>query len=189
MEKQLITLFALAAVVFNGAARQPQRGYRGFLDWSNSLHHNKFTGAQNSTTNFYTGFSTSHGYQITPWIFTGLGFDFERCEKAGDSLWAAFVQGRTDLKFGKFTPFGDIRIGYSFSQGGGVYFSPTIGYRFNWGRKIGVNIGLGITLRSYTSDIYQIELDPESGYWGIGEKVGVSHDCDTFFSFRLGFDF
>lgn len=186
MKRQLITLLFLSALSFCAFARQPQKGYRGFIDWSNSLRREKWV---TSTTCFLTGFSTSHGYQINPWIFTGAGIDIEYDPNQNSTICAFFAQGRTDLKFGRFTPFGDIRIGYNASRGGGVYISPTIGYRLNWGRKAAINIAAGLTLQGYTADIHDIVSDPETGGWTIGGKIGTRHGLTPFFSFRLGFDF
>lgn len=79
MKKILIILTIMLATVSAGA-RQPGKGYRGFLDWSSSVRSGRFgfitidgsfeTYRDNT---FYTGFSTSHGYQINPIFFVGAG--------------------------------------------------------------------------------------------------------------------
>lgn len=43
-------------------------------------------------------------------------------------------------------PYLSVRLGANLSDHGGIYFSPMVGYRFNWGRKTALNFGLGITL-------------------------------------------
>lgn len=186
MKKQFIALMAIISIAFAAAGRQPQRGYRGFAEWSNSIREDTWIGGE-TTTSFYTGLSTSHGYQFNPWLFVGAGLDYEHCSRISSSILATFLQGRTDLVFGRFTPFGDVRIGYNMAQGGGIYFSPSIGYRFNWGRKAGVNLGIGLTLQGYSADIYEIGVSPD-GFW-IQDKIGTHHGSAAFFSFRLGFDF
>lgn len=188
MKKQIITFLALIALTFGATARQPESCYRGFIDWSNSLRSEK-NGWGHHDTEYYTGLSTSHGYQFKIPLFIGAGIDYEYCKKWDSHILAPFIQGRTDLKFGKFTPFGDVRIGYNLTNGGGIYFSPSIGYRFNWGRKAGLNIGVGMTLQGYSADVYDIAFDPGSGYWHLGNKLYTHHGCLGFFSFRLGFDF
>ena len=94
---------------------------------------------------------------------------------------------RTDQKFGKFTPFGDLRIGCHLTDGGGFYLSPSVGYRFNWGRKVGINIAAGISLRVRKYDLYEI-IENQYGYYEY-QKIGTTHHSTTFFSFRVGFDF
>lgn len=188
MKREIISLLAIATVTFTGIARQPQRGYRGFMDWSNSVRTEDGWGTGIRSTWYYSGFSTSHGYQINSRFFVGLGFDLEKCSKYSDNMAAVFLDGRTDLKFGKFTPFGDLRIGFSMTDGGGFYLSPTIGYRFNWGRKVGVNVGAGLTLKGLTYDQYDVVISPD-GYIINGNKVGKLHEYKAYFTFRIGFDF
>lgn len=194
MKKVFLPL--IAAVLFSPAAegRQPQRGYRGFIEWSNSMRSDKygywnpdFSISGRHETSFYTGVATSHGYQINQLFYVGAGLGLERCGKCDNWIAPLFIDGRVDLKFGRFTPFGDIRLGFNAAEGGGVYFSPTIGYRFNWGRKAGVNIGAGLTLAGYKSEIYSFSYEGPGSY--------ETHYIETknlnrlYFSFRLGFDF
>lgn len=187
MKRIIITFMALTAIASAAVARQPRVGYRGFIEWSNSLRSQENWYDNGSTTEFYTGFSTSHGYQFTPLLFVGGGLDYEHYSDLDSNILALFVQGRTDLKLGKYTPFGDLRLGYNFVAGGGVYFSPTVGYRFNWGRKMGINIGAGLTLLGYSNDIYDVSFDND-GYMMLN-KTGTVHDSVLFFSFRVGIDF
>lgn len=174
--------------------RQPNRGYRGFFEWSNSVRSDNF-GVFDIHGNlklerqgvFYTGFTTAHGYQINNMFFVGAGFGMERCTDFDSWIAPVFLQGRVDLKFGKFTPYGDLRLGANISQGSGVYFSPSIGYRFNWGRKTGVNIGVGLTLAGYMAEHYE-------GTWTAPDSyeiyyVATKHHVRPYFSFRLGVDF
>lgn len=94
--------------------------------------------------------------------------------------------------FGKLTPFADLRLGCNFVNGGGVYFSPSVGYRFNWGRKMGINVALGYTLHSYSTDIYRIvehDLENDQGSIYVFEKTGTYTGTSSYFSFRLGIDF
>lgn len=185
--KRLITFFMLVIMTVAAlSARQPEKGYRGFIDWSNSLGTVDIWYPGNTETTLYTGLSTSHGYQFNPWLFVGAGIGLERCGKIDSWLAPAYLQGRTDLQFGRFTPFGDIRLGYNLSQGGGLYFSPSIGYRFNWGRKMGINLGVGLTVQRYSYDIFESAF--VNGYQTY-VKVGTGHGTKAFFSFRVGIDF
>ena len=175
-------------------ARQPRSGYRGFFEWSSSVcteqmgHFDEdFNIFGVSETMFYTGFSTSHGYQIDPMFFIGAGLSMERCSKLDNWVAPLFVEGRADFLFGKFTPYADIRLGANLAEGVGAYFSPTIDYRFNWGRKVGINLGAGLTLSGYKVEYFE-------GTWnGPGDYeiqyVGSKRKMRPYFSFRLGIDF
>lgn len=185
--KKIVLILFLVPLSLTAYAKQPQKGYRGFLDWSNSIRSYEWNG-KGRTSDYYTGFSTSHGYQINPWFFAGVGFDLEYFSTGQNYIIAPFFDFRTDFKFNQFTPFADVRIGCSNTDGKGVYFSPSIGYRFNWGRKVGINVGIGLTLKGYKMDIIDLEYNPENGCWD-GEYIGTERRMETLFSFRLGFDF
>lgn len=190
------TIFLLLAIIAftNAEARQPKRGYRGFLEWSSSVRsdnfgvfdiHGNLTMERQSM--FYTGFSTSHGYQINPMFFIGAGLGMERCGKLDNWVAPIFIQGRIDLKLGKFTPFGDLRLGANVAEGAGIYISPTIGYRFNWGRKMGVNLGVGLSLAGYRSEHYEGSMTGQDSYEI--QYVGTKRHIRPYFSFRIGIDF
>lgn len=170
-------------------ANEPQCGYRGFAEWDNNItSYNYYFGG--SETVWYTGVSTSHGYQFNPHIFAGAGLMLERSTKYDQWTVPVFAQFRTDLSFGKYTPFGDIRLGYNFTDGGGIYFSPTVGYRFNFGRKLNLNLGVGMTLRGYTLDCYDLKgYDYETGHYVEAVYMGKSHQSKAMFNIRVGIDF
>lgn len=194
MKRAAIFLLAIIAFAHITEARQPDRGYRGFLEWSSSVRSDNFgifdihgNLRMERQGSFYTGFSTSHGYQINPMFFIGAGLGMERCGSLDNWIAPIFIQGRADLKLGRFTPFGDLRFGANIAEGGGVYVSPTIGYRFNWGRRMGVNLGAGLTLAGYKAEHYEgIVTAPDS--YEI-QYVGTKRHVRAYFSFRLGIDF
>ena len=194
MKKTIFLLLAVIICARQAGARQPGRGYRGVVEWSSSvrsdnfgvvdLHGNLTTQRQGS---FYTGLSTSHGYQINQMFFVGAGLGMERCGKLDNWIVPLFVDGRVDLKLGKFTPFGDLRLGANMAEGTGIYISPTIGYRFNWGRKTGVNLGAGLTLAGYKAEHYEGTVTGPGSYEI--HYVGTRRHMRAYFSFRLGLDF
>lgn len=194
MKRTILLVLAIIAFIHAAEARQPKRGYRGFLEWSNSVRSDKFGvidlyGNLNMERqgSFYTGFTTSHGYQINPMFFVGAGLGMERCGKLDNWVAPIFLQGRIDLKLGKFTPFGDLRLGANVAEGAGIYISPTIGYWFNWGRKMGVNLGAGLTLAGYRAEHYEGTMTGPDSYEI--QYVGTRRHIRTYFSFRLGIDF
>lgn len=184
-----MTAMVAGAVALAMGAREPQRGYRGFVDWSNDVTQWKVWSDEKAETFYYTGMQTSHGFQFNPHLFLGAGLGVEYCKKDGSYIVPLFLDVRTDQKFGKFTPFADLRIGCSMSEGFGEYVSPTIGYRFNWGRKVGINVGVGATIKGYHLEMY--EMDPvmdSEGYW-IMKYLGKEHRTRLSFAFRVGIDF
>ena len=194
MKRTIILILATITLCQVAEARQPGRGYRGFLEWSSSLRSENFGYLDmngnlliNRENTFYTGFSTSHGYQINPLFFIGAGLGMERCGSLDNWVAPIFIEGRIDLKFGKFTPYGDLRLGANVAEGAGVYFSPTIGYRFNWGRKMGVNLGAGLTLAGYRVEHYEGTITGPDSYEI--QYVGTKRHIRPYFSFRVGIDF
>ena len=194
MKRTIILILATITLCQVAEARQPGRGYRGFLEWSSSLRSENFGYLDmngnlmiNRENTFYTGFSTSHGYQINPLFFIGAGLGMERCGSLDNWVAPIFIEGRIDLKFGKFTPYGDLRLGANVAEGAGVYFSPTIGYRFNWGRKMGVNLGAGLTLAGYRVEYYEGTITGPDSYEI--QYVGTKRHIRPYFSFRVGIDF
>ena len=192
MRRFLFTLLLVFGI--SGAhAEQPRTGYRGFIDWSNDLYGQKVQYWLDPSqtvheTNYYVGATTSHGYQISPMFFVGLGAGLEYCSNYSRWLAPLFVQGRADFQFGKFTPFADLRAGVNVGCGLNAFFSPTVGYRFNWGRKMGVNVRLGMSLVGYTIDLYDIVPTP-GGYYDTIVSIGKEHRYNPTFTFRIGIDF
>lgn len=174
-------------------AREPQSGYRGFIDWSNDFTTYTFFMIGDNEFTWFTGASTSHGYQINRNLYVGAGLMVEHNSKFDIYTIPVFADIRTDQTWGRFTPFGDLRIGYNFSDGGGIYFSPTVGYRFNLNRKMNLNVGIGLTLRGYATDKYNFSLDEgalEDGYYKYDwAYLGKAHHIKAMLALRLGIDF
>lgn len=185
--KKNILLLAAACAALSGAARDPEPGYRGFIDWSNG-----FTSYTNGTTNksqgtWFSGVQTSHGYQFTPYLYVGAGMGVEHSNHFNQYTVPVFLDARTDLRFDKYTPYADVRLGYNLVDGGGIYFSPTVGYRLNWGRKANFNVGIGMALRGYSVEMYDVTVDKDGGmttHYG-----GKERRTKPMFALRLGFDF
>ncbi len=187
-----LTILLTAICTFG---REPERGYRGFADWTNRIYHHK--DPYWSHTYYCPGISTSHGYQFNPWLFAGVGLDYSLKDigysnthhYSLDSYFLSlFADVRTDLQFGKFTPFADVRLGVNATSSGTVYFSPSIGYRFNWGRKVGINVGVGYTLDGYRYEkqVWGTTTDGLHMFFPTGEFYNYNLSS---FTFRLGIDF
>lgn len=185
-----ITLSLLAAVALSAQARDPQTGYRGFVDWDNSIgaldHFGYASGTWKHDTNWFIGVSTTDGYQLNENVFLGGGILFSASAPGGHLNIPLYAAVRYDCRFEKFTPFGDVRLGYNMADGGGIYFSPTVGYRLSLGAKTNLNFGVGLTVRGYTEETTVVEaLDPG---WPL-EYVENHHKANAMFTFRIGFDF
>lgn len=197
--KKFFLLLILLILPFLAFSRQPERGYRGFIDSDNFLLANfSFLSGDGGESTFWTGFTTSHGYQFNDWLYVGAGsgmvyntgwksrsIDSNRC------IVPLFAEVRFDAKWGRFTPFFSAQIGGNFTvkgaEGGGIYASPMIGYRFNWGRKSAINLALGATMYGTKESDYRTYWDPDEGLknefkgYRLGERV--------MFTVRLGYDF
>ena len=185
----LLLLFSTLCAV----ARQPEKGYRGFVDCSMTL--NLDISIYGGSTNSYVwlGGNTTHGYQFNPHLFVGGGIGFEPVLSKGNGnrpkrILPVYGDIRTDLKFGKFTPFADMKLGMNFTRGAGLYFSPTIGYRFNWGRRTAINFAMGATFFGSRMDDYKEVWGPDGGISGF-EVIGSHHGTEIRPTIRLGIEF
>ena len=197
-------LALLCAVMFCSMAnaQDVRRGYRGFIEYDASLtswmvadsyHFNPETGID------YTGIhrkafgemalSTSHGYQFNHHFFLGLGVMGGYSGIHDDWFLGTYLHARTDQTFGKFTPYADLRAGFVTHAEGGLYISPSIGYRFNFGHRTNLNLGIGITLR------HMGETDATSTHYynNQGDLIHITIGRDPvmkpYFTFRVGLDF
>lgn len=170
-------------------AREPQRGYRGFIEWDNTvgkIDNHVVNGKKIGAATWFTGFATTHGFQFNNHCFLGLGamasLSFYR-ESFG-IMWPFYIDFRYDVKFGKFSPYADMKIGFD-TEGG--YFSPTIGYRCNCGAKANINFGLGLTLRRFIDDYITETTNKGSSVTSVTYKK--TNLFDPFVTFRVGVDF
>lgn len=181
MRTRFLTLLILIGLsIIPTFGRQPQRGYRGFVDIEGSTYfYTDYFGKQAISG---IGASTTHGYQFNPHLFVGGGLSI-----VGNNILPVYIAARTDWKFGIFTPFADLKLGYNMLDGGGVFFSPSVGYRFNWGRKVGINLGAGLTVKGFKADLYNVVTDSD-GY-STWVKFGEGSFKRTYLTIRLGIDF
>lgn len=71
--RRILFITLAVMIAFTASSRQPQRGYRGFVDWNNSLIERPGFLPADKNHYYYSGISTSHGYQINPMWFVGAG--------------------------------------------------------------------------------------------------------------------
>lgn len=149
--RYILTIMALWVAVGGAQAREPQRGYRGFADLNFGVMPN---GGYGDKADIYYGVSTSHGYQFNPHLFVGAGLEWEHVHEAG-YLWQVgqmpvFLHARTDWTLkNRYPVYGDLRVGGVILGEYRLYIAPTVGYRFSLGKKLGLNLGVGVTFRGY----------------------------------------
>lgn len=141
---------------------EPQRNYRGFFDWDNAVgtmnYFDNTDGVERRDCQWFVGISTSHGCRFGNRVFLGAGAMLAVATPSKDMILPVFADFRYDCAHGKFTPFGDIRLGVD-CDSGGLYFSPTVGYCQNLGGTTNLNFGLGLTLRGETLFTIRIGID------------------------------
>lgn len=184
MKRILSVLLACLAVSGSVAAADPVRGYRGFVEWCNDLGAGSDAGYDGVF--YYSGVSTTHGYQLSPQFYLGAGLEVEYFRRHDRVVVPLFVEARTDHRFGRFTPYASLRAGYDLSDEGDLYLSPTVGYRFGIKGKWGLNIGVGLTLERMGRDRFSIT--PQGDVTEI-KYVGHEKRLRALCALRLGFDF
>lgn len=175
MKKSFI-ITALTVALSGTMANAIEPGYRGFVDYGYLIGTGDF---DSSTLNEIT---TTHGFQIIPQLFVGVGagvhlYKFDNFEEDGTHYnLPVFADVRYDALESKFTPFVDVKGGYSVAgEFTGAYLSPSIGCRMAITDNLGVNLSVGYT---YMKTGY------EYGYYYSPSDLNL-----TGVSIRLGFDF
>ena len=197
--KHFLIIITIAISSVAAWAVQPVRGYRGFVDSSNFLDINiGFIAGNPGDSHVCTGFTTSHGYQFNRWLYVGggTGFIYNLNWKSpvlgyhndkSRYVIPVFAEVRLDARWNRFTPYFSAQIGGNVAERGGIYFSPTVGYRFNWGRKSAINLGLGATIYGNTASYSEHTCLPDGSHIDV-EKSRRSGNAVTFTA-RLGFEF
>lgn len=198
MKRFLIFIFIIISAAAAWAV-QPVRGYRGFVDSSNFLDINiGFIAGSPGDSHVSTGFTTSHGYQFNRWLYIGGGTGFiynlnwknpiaVSYNDKSRYVIPVFAEVRLDARWNRFTPYFSTHIGGNIAERGGLYFSPTVGYRLNWGRKSAINFGLGVTIYGNTCSYADHTCLPDGSHIDIVKRHYNGNAVS--FTARLGFEF
>ncbi len=189
------------------SAGDVKKGYRGFVDvemsWTNWRiadsyirdSNGKITVESTRNKSFYLvdWITMSHGYQFNPRFYLGIGFTLFGIEDLNDTMYSsAFLHARTDQTFGKFTPFADIRVGATTLNSSGnswsFYCSPTIGYRFNFGHRVNLNLSIGMTLTTTDHDD-EVNVCVQHSTMEITNVVLGKCALKSYLTARVGIDF
>lgn len=174
MKKVIIIASLLLGSICTFAQRD--LGYRGFLDLGGGI-------GITPATRFMVGISTVHGYQAAPFLFVGAGVaandiawkEGGRWESENDGIVVpVFGDVRLDMGAGKFSPFVDLRGGYDFICGNGLYLNPSIGIHYAKSDNFGFNLSIG----------YDHQGTKNEFYWDGKEKKSLGY-----LSLKFGIDF
>lgn len=132
---------------------------------------------------------TSHGIQITPEIYAGIGTGitawFDIYDYWGNESCASiplFVNIRGEIHNiirRNFSPYIDLKLGYNFVDVTGVFFTPEIGMHFYFGhKKFGIGCGIGYHLQ-------QAEITE----YGYGNYSWTSKEILNGIALSVAFDF
>lgn len=193
----IITILLVGFAQLHAGGRDPQRGYRGFVEVESLFYPNLgFLSGDGGDSDLWIGASTTHGYQLNPHLFVGAGMsclwvvnDSDcRTDSPRVKYLPLFADIRTDWRFGRFTPFADLRMGCNLLRHGAFSGALTIGYRFDWGRRVALNLALGVNLRGYRTEEFVSGWNPEEGMWS--RPTGSYRSaCDVKPVVRLGIEF
>ena len=135
-------------VTSSKAHRMLTEGYRGMADISVGYGFDNYL-----LSAAMVEFSTTHGYQISPYLFLGAGFGVQYCSDIDFEEWESRelrqypIYGDMRASFLKkwITPFINLKMGYITGDNHGFYVNPMGGVRFGFTRKFGVHVGIGFT--------------------------------------------
>lgn len=152
-----------------------QKGYRGFVDA-------EYYVSIDAMSKSRFGFTTSHGYQLLPYLYVGVGFgmqfitgmyDPQKQLTYGKKTFVpipVFADVRLDLYKYKYSPFIDVRLGKMMGDKAfGLMFNPSVGCRIGLKGSFAINVGVGYSLQS-------TDLTPVAWTYTIGHRDKGSLD-------------
>lgn len=141
----ILSLVCVASSYAQSEFRERYRAYKGFLDVGLA---GVFANGESSVS---FELRTSHGIQINPFVFAGLGIGVGvNGGSVSDASVVApiFAQMRFNLTRSTISPYLDIKGGYSVGDFKGGYFQPSLGVSLPITRKFAVDFGLAYTLNT-----------------------------------------
>lgn len=172
----LVSTQAFAQFTTGGSARSssnwadteyaPKTGYKGFVDFGYGVGVGDIEAGRLQLT-------TTHGYQICPYVFAGVGLGVSYY--TDDEMYNVpiFANGRATLPLSnsRLAPFFDYKIGYSVGDVQGFYMSPSVGLRIGFGENCGFNISVGYEMQKYEYEYYGFEGSENCG--AVNFKIGL----------------
>lgn len=155
-----------SAASFSAGENGLKSGYKGFVEAGYTVGLGDFGMGR-------VCFTTSHGYQINPHFFVGVGAGVSYYHEGSFVNVPLFANFRGTILKGNITPYIDFKAGYSVVDLSGFYCAPSVGCRFGIGKRTALTFSMG----------YEVQL-AEVSYRYYEESVNTGG-----LSFRLGLDF
>lgn len=196
----LIIIMILALIPGKVFGEEVSKGYRGFVDATFDATSYKVAGSYHHTNSglvltdvhrqgfVSAGIATSHGYQFNPHLFVGLGLLGSYSQIYNAVLLGTFLHVRTDQTFGHFTPYAEVRTGLKTDSDGAFFITPALGYRFNFGHKTNLNVGVGLNLQYRPNPGSLTYYGHNGDHWKY-LVVGKAPVFKPYFDFKIGIDF
>lgn len=156
----------------SGYARAPR--YRGFVGDSYVI-------GTSSTSPDCEFLWTSHGCQILPQLYAGLGvgakyyFEQNKSRHSYKDMWSVpiFLHLRSDFLGKRVSPYVDMKIGGSAADVAGFFFNPSLGCHFYFGdSKVGLSVNVGYCMQN--TEFYGYYYDDYKKYNGV--ELGIALD-------------
>ena len=195
-------ILILSLFILSATAAQSQNVsklcYRGFIDGGYCV-------GLNETHAFdRIELCTSHGFQIVPYLYLGIGTavhflpKFEEMAELGQKPFTRsensteiplFGNVRLNFSKKKVTPYLDAKCGKYLTGGNGLYFAFSLGMRFAVNKKSAVNISIGYSEIEYDYEELSLRVDRNTYYswWEYtpSKELQISNSIDI----KLGFEF
>ena len=208
MKKTLLLLSLMIASVMSVNA---QGGYRGFFEVTPSV----------GSVEFNLDITTTHGWQLDDKFYVGLGcgvlnllepdsytyyglapgeLGIESEENVAELAIPVFAKFRYDkLGVNRLTPFVEAKLGYCVvcEKGTPLYAGLSVGARYAITERIGLNLGIGVSLTPYSCWVCEIYNARYVGDYGTDYWWDWEYDSDyerkaktsMNFAVTLGVDF
>ena len=147
------------------------KGYRGWVETGGAIALGDYGDAVFS-------FSTTHGLQVNPFFFFGLGVGIDYHFDYKTVFMPFYLDLRTYFINRRISPFLDAKIGYSPIDGTGLYFTPSLGVSFGVANKCALNLSVG----------YNMQRTEMYTYYYSGSRY-YSNELLHGLSFKLGVEF
>ena len=130
----LVCLLCMPFSIVKGG--EPNKGYRGYLDFALGDAYNFNTAQKVSTNNMqlYSMLSTTHGYALKNW-FVGGGVGYYHSFRDKENMYPVYAAGRYTFRSAKLSPYIESR--------GGIVYDP------HWVHKVQAYGTLGIGMNVY----------------------------------------
>ena len=156
--KKVIIAIILAITSFCAQAQTLEGNrYKGALDFMISPGND---GVFYKFNTFSFGLLNTHGYQINPYVFVGVGIGIQyHCMKNFENSISVPIYSNVRFNFtqSKTSPYFDLKGGYSIYEIEGLYLSPSFGLRFGLNNNMAANLQVGYSAQRFNYiDYYYI---------------------------------